>query len=279
MKFLVFLLLAAFSAASTCIRPSKWRHSGIDHEPCLISETILFNETFAGGRFNEKWFVEKGHWNSAPGIEEKARWKFGTKEIQFCTSEALSFNDGKMQITATALPNGTYNSARIYTDFAAKPKEGNTIRVEAKMKLPAGGKGIWPAFWMLPKSPAYGIWPNSGEIDIAEFNTDMGLVYTTLHHGLSISAGPLYQRIDPGFHTFTMDWSLDSIIFSLDGKVYKTVPKSRWNFDGKSDPFDQEFFILINLSIGGWAGNPNRKTVFPQVMTIEYVKVSELVFE
>jgi beta-glucanase (GH16 family) len=235
---------------------------------------VLFYENFANGGFKQSWVIEKGHWNSAPGIANDARWKFGTGEIQNCTAESLTFNDGKMQITASALPDGTYNSGRIYSNFAVGPKPNAVVRIEAKIQLPAGGKGIWPAFWMLPKTTAYGVWPRSGEIDIGEFNTDMSKVYTNLHYGNSINASPS-SAIGRGFHTFTLDWTLDSMVFSLDGVVYSTVPKTKWNSNRGRAPFDQEFFILLNLSLGGWAGQPDKKTVFPQVMTVEYVKVTE----
>ncbi len=40
-------------------------------------------------------------------------------------------------------------------------------RYEMRAKLPTG-KGLWPAFWMLPEQDRYGAWAASGEIDIME---------------------------------------------------------------------------------------------------------------
>lgn len=30
------------------------------------------------------------------------------------------------------------------------------------------GDWMWPAIWMMPEDSVYGVWPRSGEIDIAE---------------------------------------------------------------------------------------------------------------
>ena len=46
------------------------------------------------------------------------------------------------------------------------------------------GKGLWPAFWMMPTDETYGGWPLSGEIDISEVIGDKpNITYGTLHYG------------------------------------------------------------------------------------------------
>ncbi|KFY30524.1 hypothetical protein V494_08122, partial [Pseudogymnoascus sp. VKM F-4513 (FW-928)] len=55
-------------------------------------------------------------------------------------------------------------SARLNT------KGKKTIRygkVEITAKMPEGD-WLWPALWLVPQDDAYGVWPRSGEIDIAE---------------------------------------------------------------------------------------------------------------
>jgi beta-glucanase (GH16 family) len=40
--------------------------------------------------------------------------------------------------------------------------------------------------------------------------------------------------------------------------------------------FDHPFYFLINNAVGGgWPGNPDATTVFPQKMTIDYVRVCQ----
>jgi beta-glucanase (GH16 family) len=55
-------------------------------------------------------------------------------------------------------------SARITTKQSHHIQFG---KVEIRAKLPRGD-WLWPALWMLPVDNAYGIWPQSGEIDIME---------------------------------------------------------------------------------------------------------------
>jgi len=39
-------------------------------------------------------------------------------------------------------------------------------------------------------------------------------------------------------------------------------------------PFDQNFFLILNISVGGgWPGYPDETTVFPQQMVVDYVRV------
>ena len=41
-----------------------------------------------------------------------------------------------------------------------------------------------------------------------------------------------------------------------------------------SAPFDQPFHLVLNLAVGGgWPGPPDDKTVFPQRLTIDWVRV------
>ena len=39
-------------------------------------------------------------------------------------------------------------------------------------------------------------------------------------------------------------------------------------------PFDQPFYILLNVAVGGnWPGAPNGATVFPVTMEVDWVRV------
>lgn len=41
-------------------------------------------------------------------------------------------------------------------------------------------------------------------------------------------------------------------------------------------PFDQEFFLILNLAVGGWfGGDPDETTPFPTQMVVDYVRVYE----
>ena len=39
-------------------------------------------------------------------------------------------------------------------------------------------------------------------------------------------------------------------------------------------PFDQPFHLILNVAVGGtWPGPPDDRTVFPQEMLVDYVRV------
>ena len=87
--------------------------------------------------------------------------------------------DGVMHIKAIK-DGDRITSARMITRGKQEWLYG---KVEASIKLPKG-KGVWPAFWMMPAESTYGGWPKSGEIDILEFVGYMpGVVHGTVHTG------------------------------------------------------------------------------------------------
>jgi beta-glucanase (GH16 family) len=152
-------------------------------------------------------------------------------------------------------------------------------RVEARMKLPQG-KGLWPAFWMLGANYPLVDHPMCGEIDIMELVGDEpGRIWSSVHgpgytlSGLTAKYDlPAGQTYHDGFHTFALDWSPSELVFSVDGTVYHRVPRSA--IDDNPWVFDQPFFIILNLTVGGsWGGEPAATTTFPAQMVIDHVAV------
>ncbi|MCX5127080.1 lectin [Streptomyces sp. NBC_00347] len=171
-----------------------------------------------------------------------------------------------------------YTSARLNTAGTFTTTYG---RVEARMKIPRG-QGMWPAFWMLGSDIGQIGWPASGEIDVMEnVGFEPGTVHGTLHGpGYSgaggIGAGyalPGGQAFADAFHTFAVDWSPDTITWSVDGTVYQR--RTPADLGGKQWVFNKPFFLILNLAVGGyWPGDPNGSTVFPQQLLVDYVRVS-----
>ena len=67
-------------------------------------------------------------------------------------------------------------------------------RVEARIRVP-GGRGTWPAFWMLGTDLAEVGWPACGEIDVMEHvgsqpSTVHGTVHVPGRAGLDLPGGP-----------------------------------------------------------------------------------------
>jgi beta-glucanase (GH16 family) len=171
-----------------------------------------------------------------------------------------------------------YTSARLKTLGKVSQAYG---RFEARIKIPRG-QGIWPAFWMLGDDIGSAGWPTSGEIDIMEnIGKEPALVHGTIHGpGYSGAAGigSPYALADKkpfadDFHIYAVEWEPDAIRFYVDKDLYATrspsdLPKgTKW-------VYDHPFFMLLNVAVGGgWPGNPDATSTYPQTMLVDYVRV------
>lgn len=175
-----------------------------------------------------------------------------------------------------------YSSGRIRTKHRGDWCYG---RFEVKAKLPKG-RGIWPAIWMLSTDEKYGAWAASGEIDIMELlGHEPHLVMGTVHYGgvwpKNTSDGSQNFQLPSGdfsedFHVFRIDWDESGMKWFVDDLLFRETPASQWFSEVASSPapFNERFHLILNVAVGGnWPGSPNKETVFPQQMLVDWVKV------
>jgi beta-glucanase (GH16 family) len=208
---------------------------------------------------------------------------FGNNELEFYTNRTENaYHDGNGFLVIKAIKESymgrEYTSARLESNGKFERLYG---RFEARMQLPRG-QGIWPAFWMLGNDIGTVSWPNCGEIDIME---NIGKEPTMVHgslHGPGYSGGnplgqsytlPNGQKFADGFHVFAVEWELNVVRFYVDDTLYGTKTPAdtpagaRW-------AYDHPFYLLLNVAVGGtWPGAPDSTTVFPQTLTVDYVRV------
>lgn len=207
---------------------------------------------------------------------------WGNNELQFYTNrpENIIVQNGYLIITARKeqFQGSGYTSARIKTQNLFSQKYG---RFEARIKLPLG-RGMWPAFWMLGSNFEQVGWPQCGEIDIMEYLGNRPTeVFGTLHgpgFAGAESIGKKYTlptgRFDTDFHVFGVEWTENHINWYVDNVLYSQLTRKDIEDEGGQWVFDTDFFMLLNLAVGGnLPGSPNTETLFPQRMIVDYVRV------
>jgi beta-glucanase (GH16 family) len=262
--------LAALCLATAVVTFAASPSSAADWE-------LVWSDEFDGTTLDtSKWDPQIG-----TGCPTLCGW--GNNELQYYRSENATVSGGMLTIEAREESFGgmQYTSARLRTLGKADWLYG---RFEMRAKLPVG-KGLWPAFWMLPSDSEYGVWAASGEIDIMEITGDRpDKLHGTIHHGATwpdnTSSGQTTTlpsgSFGDDFHVFAIEWEPTEIRWYLDGKLYAT--QTDWYSVGNPfpAPFDKPFHLLLNVAVGGYfPGNPDASTVFPQQMVVDYVRVYE----
>jgi beta-glucanase (GH16 family) len=170
-----------------------------------------------------------------------------------------------------------YTSARLITQNKFEFTHG---RVEARIKIPYG-QGIWPSIWMMGNDIDSVGWPNNGEIDIFE---NIGREPATVHgtiHGPNYSGangiGGAYTlsegRFADDYHLFAAEWSSNAVDFFVDGNKYFTVTRATVEQHGNW-VYDHPFYLLLNVAVGGgWPGDPDGSSTYPQKMSVDYIRV------
>ncbi|KIQ94573.1 Glucan endo-1,3-beta-glucosidase A1 precursor [Anoxybacillus thermarum] len=253
---------------------------------------LVWEDEFDGDQLDtSKWNYDIGNGFTTDDGTYVSGW--GNQELQFYQKENVSVKDGKLIIEArkesVSDDHGVYNytSGKIHTKGKFSQKYG---KFEAKIKLPEG-KGYWPAFWMMPEKDVYGGWAASGEIDIMEAGgSNPTKIGGAIHYG-SQWPNNTYTAKDyhfpdgqsiTEFNTYTVEWEPGEIRWYVNGQLFQKL--NNWysinSMNGEKftypAPFDQPFYLILNLAVGGWYdGEPDKNNVFPARMEVEYVKVYE----
>ncbi len=217
-----------------------------------------------------------------PGSPDAAKWGYdigtgsggwGNNELEYYTSrpDNAIISNGTLKITAKkeTYSGSAYTSARMLTKDKFSFKYG---RIEVVAKLPAG-VGTWPAIWMLGNNITTAGWPACGEIDIMEhIGSQLNKIYGTLHHpGHSGANGDgstvTISNATTEFHKYTVEWNAVNIRFLVDDAVFYTFT----NTPGL--PFNQNFFVILNVAMGGNFGGPVDPSFTSAAMEIDYVRV------
>lgn len=239
---------------------------------------IVWSDEFNSNSINTKlWAFETND-----GCPNLCGW--GNAEKEWYSTNNAYESGGLLHIVAReeSTNGSSFTSARMKTEgLYYTPVCG---RIEWRAAMPSG-VGMWPGLWMLGSNFPTAGWPGCGEIDVAETKgTELTTVHGSLHSGSDETA--TYTSFASGdsitnFHIYMVDWESNSISFSVDGHVYETVTSWTDSLGPYPIPFNQPFFLLMNLAVGGnFVGNPSVSnieagTVFPAELQVDYVRILE----
>ena len=270
----VWILLAALLACGCAGNSSGSGKSS--NAPEYEGYHLVWEEEFDGDTLNkEDWNYE----THEPG------WVNNELQAYLPKDEYVYVKDGHLVIQPVK-DGDQYFSGRINTQKKHSLTYG---RIEAGIKVPKG-KGLWPAFWMMPDDESrYGQWPKCGEIDIMEVLGDntkrthgtihFGEPHTQLHMSYDLKEGDFSEE----YHLFSVEWDPDEIRWYVDGEQFHSA--DTWYtkpLTGKIQPFpapfDQPFHVILNVAVGGnWPGSPAEDLVFDEhtAMYVDFVRMYE----
>ncbi len=229
-------------------------------------------------------------WSDDFDTLDQSKWelidtKYPTNEsLQDYLPEQIRIDNGKLEILSENKPSRglAYLSGQIISRKAQR-----FGRWEVRAKLP-GTKGLWPAIWLLPDGP----WPTTGEIDIMEYRGDLPTITSsTFHWGTrnpdthdyfgveqQMAIGDKLISYADGFHTFACEWVENQLRFYVDDVHHGTFYNDEVGYflPKLSEPMR----LIINTAIGGnFLTPPDETTIWPQRLTVDWVRVYELAEE
>ncbi len=241
--------------------------------------TTTFNDNFnTGENLNTKWNYETGGGGWGNGESEVYTNTSANSFIKTDATAASVADSTDSAYTANSVLNiraiGTkvgantnWTSARMTTSNKFNQAYG-VFEFRAKMPNIATVNGLWPALWAMPQTSHYGSWPESGEIDVMECKAN-GVVGSTIHAGANPNQDTYVTRnytfpagqSAAGWHTYDVLWQRPAaggklFTFYVDGIAVGSSISSGLPLPGTDPtnidaPFDQPFFMIMNLAIGG----------------------------
>ncbi len=275
------LILFTCMAPNTCLfsqgdskNPERYSHdSGFD--------SLVWADEFdgAGGINQDNWFHQT---QLPPG----GSWWGGLIQHYTNKEDNTYVKDGYLHLVAKKEVFEDQGEVKQYTAARLNSKFAFTYgRVEIRAKLPSG-TGTWPAIWMLntniDEDGAYwdnkGFgevkWPTCGEIDILEhWGKNQDYVSSAVHNASSYGynvknvGGQRIENASDAFHIYTLEWTEEKMIFSVDGIQHFQYAPSIRNED--TWPYDSDYYIILNIAI-----EPDIDPEFVESsMVVDYIRI------
>jgi beta-glucanase (GH16 family) len=251
-----------------------------------------FDDEFNGSSLDSsKW---------SPMTTYGSAYKTGPPLNQVCyvsSPQTISESGGYLNLSVIAAPQ-TYPCRGTLSTFQASYLGGMVDSFgkfsqeygffEARASMPPSNlPGLQETMWLYPENETlYGPWPDSGEIDFAEFyskypNNDIPAVLypgsgndPNAQSDKCVIAG---QTPNGQFHTYALMWTPTTMTTYYDGTPCMTDVYAPYvnNPDTAPAPFNQPFFLNFTAALGWNNGNVFRsgETTLPATMQVDWVRV------
>ncbi len=238
--------------------------------------TLVWSDEFDSGTtpLSSKWVYDSGYGSNGWGNDE---WQNYTS-----LTDNVSVSNDSLVISALCPTgicgkrDGSVTSGKITTKGKYSFKYG---KIQARIKTPSG-QGMWPAFWMLGANIDTVGWPKSGEIDIMEMHylhSNTSTTHSSAHWWNDNTAAWTYTTnhktfstpLTDDFHIYEVVWDSQSIQGKIDGTTYYTQIIDPTTMS----EFQKEFYIILNVAVGGTLGGGNLTSTWPQSMVVDWVRV------
>ncbi|WP_194765706.1 family 16 glycosylhydrolase [Tamlana sp. I1] len=266
-----------------CIPQLNIPKIGYDAPKNYSGYSLKWNDEFESNDLDtNKWGFHLG--NGCPSL---CYW--GNSELQYFTNrkDNVYFDAGNLIIEAKNenIEGHKYTSSRIHTDDLYEFQYGR-VDIRAAMPNPVG---TWTALFMMNKNydiqnpGAY--WPSGGEIDIMEYlGEDHNDIMGTGHYGTDFPDNHRYnskhyksqngEPFNEAYYVYSIVWEEDKITWLVNDVPYHTLTPSITEANGQPYPFNDKFYFVLALSVGG-----NLPTVnpipeeFPAFLIVDYIRV------
>lgn len=253
-----------------------------------VWESVLF-EDFESDKINESlWMFETG-------LLGKNQEEQVNGEAQIYTDENARLENGKLVIEANKPEPGQklWKSSRLITRDKFSMLDG---LVEFRLSMNGNENsldGVFPAAWMMPQNRTYGYWPNSGEIDVFEYQegwwgnetTPVGL-HTANRNGANSlqDLGPANSDALTEYHIYSVERcnsiekcaNQQQIIFRRDGVEVAKFTKPNSSSTWEDWPFEDEpFYLIVNLALQPNEGSRVTNQTDGAQLLIDWIRVSK----
>ena len=254
------------------------------YDGTLASDPV-FDQLVWSDEFDGTGMIDTSKWFHQTQLPNGNSWYNG--EIQHYTdrTDNSTVSNGTLKIIAQQETYTNQGVTKNYTSARLNSKFAFTYgKVEVRAKLPSG-VGTWPAIWMLGKNVnepgaywqtlGFGTtgWPACGEVDIMEhWGSNQNYVQSAMHtpssYGSTVNVGgQIIPTASTEFHTYTLIWTDEKMVFSVDSVVHYTYQPAVQ--DASTWPFDADQYLIMNVAI-----LPNISTSFTSsTLEVDYVRV------